>query len=364
MKKGLVLVNNTGIGGAERRFARAFLHLSRQDPDIYLVVNEGLADRLRQAGIHLTGNLFVLKERARGRSFYLKKADYIRWWAPIRRFVERENIELIHGVLGGVYVAFPLFWKLNIRSVISVVSLDLRLTIGSRWGAPLYLLALRRCDRIDALSEGIAQSLSTKGFSGSKVSVAPCSFTDLSGYRPSPQKRDWVVFAGRFVPEKNPLLFLRAIPRVLSIFPEAFFFLLGEGPLQEEIERETERLGLSKKVQVQFLPDVGPVLSESKVFVSLQKHNNYPSQSLLEAMACENAVVATNRGETDRLVTPDLGILIEEEDEEVLASAVIGLLRNESARRRMGERARGRIEREHSIERFNEYLASLYNQLS
>lgn len=110
------------------------------------------------------------------------------------------------------------------------------------------------------------------------------------------------------------MLFLRAIPRVLSAFPEAFFFLFGEGPLQEEIEKETDRLGLRGKVRVEFLPDVGPILSQSKVFVSLQKHNNYPSQSLLEAMACGNAVVATDRGETRRLVTSDLGILIEEDE--------------------------------------------------
>lgn len=385
MKKCMVLVNNTTIGGAEKRFARAFLHLSQQDPDLYLAVNEGLAARLRQAGIKLEKNLFVFKEKAHrafggeasvphirsissmkdwiGSSFYFRKADYARWWGPLCRFTDQEGVGLIHAVLGGVYVAFPLFWRQGIRSLVSVVSVDLRLAIGSRWGYLLYLLALRKCDRIDALSEGIRNVLFQKGLGKSKVFVSPCSFTDLSRYRPSPQKNDWVVFAGRFIPEKNPLLFLRAIPRVLSVFPQASFFLLGEGPLQKELEREVDRLGLQGKVRVEFLPDVGPILSGSKVFVSLQKHNNYPSQSLLEAMACENAVVATNRGETGRLVTPDVGILIEEE-EEALASAVIGLLQDESTRHEMGRRARERIEKEHSLERFAGYLADLYGQLS
>lgn len=363
MKKCLVLVNNTTIGGAEKRFARAFLHLSPRDSDLYLAVNEGLAARLRQAGIELEKNLLVFKEKAPGRPFYLRKADYARWWSPLRQFIDREEIGLIHAVLGGVYVAFPFFWRKGIRSVISVISFDFRFTVGSRWGYLFYLLALRKCDRIDALSEGIRQNLFQRGLGESKVLVAPCSFTDLSRYRPSPQKNDWVVFAGRFIPEKNPLLFLRAIPRVLSVFPRASFFLLGEGPLQKELERETDRLGLQGKVRAEFLPDVGPILSRSKVFASLQKHNNYPSQSLLEAMACENAVVATNRGETGRLVTQDVGILIEEE-EEALASAMIGLLQNESTRHEMGRRARDRIEKEHSLERFAEYLAGLYGQLS
>ena len=384
MKKCMVVINNTGIGGAEKRLARVFLYLSLRDPDLYLVVNEGLEGRLRQAGIELAGNLFVLREKTQGvsrkeasvrlprfiysvkdfigASFYFGKMDYARWWLPLRRFIDQEKIGLIHAVLGGVYVAFPLFWRKGIRSVISVVSLDLRLTIGSRWGYPLYFLALRKCDRIDALSEGIRQSLFQNGLSESKVLVSPCSFTDIRRYRPSPQKRDWVVFAGRFVLEKNPVLFLKAIPRVLSVFPKALFFLLGEGPLQKEIEREADRLGIRERARVGFLPDVGSILSESKVFVSLQKHNNYPSQSLLEAMACENAVVATDRGETNRLVTPDLGILVEE-DEEELASAVIKLLQNEPKRREMGKRARATVEKEHYIERFADHLACLYRQL-
>jgi glycosyltransferase involved in cell wall biosynthesis len=45
----------------------------------------------------------------------------------------------------------------------------------------------------------------------------------------------------------------------------------------------------------------------------LQHFNNYPSQSLLEAMACGNAVVATNVGETHRLVDETVGLLIEPE---------------------------------------------------
>ena len=52
------------------------------------------------------------------------------------------------------------------------------------------------------------------------------------------------------------------------------------------------------------------MFAESSLFVSLQSENNYPSQAVLEAMACGNAVIATNVGDTRMFVNEENGYLI------------------------------------------------------
>ena len=50
-----------------------------------------------------------------------------------------------------------------------------------------------------------------------------------------------MVFAGRLVEEKNPLLFLEAVPAIQQAIPDARFFILGDGPLKEFVRQGVAR---------------------------------------------------------------------------------------------------------------------------
>ena len=69
----------------------------------------------------------------------------------------------------------------------------------------------------------------------------------------------------------------------------------GFGPLEPEIRQEFQALK-RHQVKLYFERDPFRVLLRTKIYVSLQDTENYPSQSLLEAMACSCAVVATGCG--------------------------------------------------------------------
>lgn len=377
MKKGLVLINNSGVGGAERRFAISFLYLLEQDKEVYLIINFRLYNLLKGAGLFPDNNNIIILKDVVGRFvdrieesfslsflsdlfFYIKKVDYIFFAFKTWSFFRKETISVAHLILGGAYVGLPLFLNKKIRVVISVVC-PLKRMVGSIIGLYLYLWALRRADIIDALSNSIKADLALQGFPSEKIAVSPGSFTDTDRYFPLRDKKDWVVFAGRFHKDKTPLLFLEAIPIVLSSFPEARFFLLGEGPLEGGINRKVRDLALSDSVTVKFLPDISEILRSSRIFVSIQKEENYPSQSLLEAMACGNAIIATDVGETRRLVDEKVGILIKEDTEE-LADAIIRLLADPDVSKAMGYWARERVIREHNIETFTRYLGDLYRK--
>lgn len=48
----------------------------------------------------------------------------------------------------------------------------------------------------------------------------------------------------------------------------------------------------------------------SKIFLSLQNYENYPSQSLLEAISSGNYIIASDVGDTNSIVKTDFGSLV------------------------------------------------------
>jgi glycosyltransferase involved in cell wall biosynthesis len=199
-----------------------------------------------------------------------------------------------------------------------------------------------------------------RGIGQEKIHVAPCSFTDLSLCRPAPVREKAVVFLARFVAIKNPLLLVQAIPAILQAHPEVRFYFLGEGALEGEIRHQIGALDVQAQVVVRFDLNPTQVLNRSSIFVSLQEGENYPSQSLLEAMACGNAVVATDVGETWRLVDEQNGKRVAPEPDAV-ANAVTALFNDPQLAYRQAA-SRHRVLAEHSPERVFEHISKVYRQ--
>jgi glycosyltransferase involved in cell wall biosynthesis len=376
MRRVFVLINNTGLGGAERRLGRFFARMVETDADV-LVINAGLWEKLLATGV-VSGHekhVWRLAEpcgrladwiglRQGTLAFFLRKLDYLLFVCLllVRYVLARRH--LFHLVLGGAYIALPLIvLRPDHRTVISVVSADLTLTVGAPYALPVYRYVLSRCTAIDALTEAARADLIQHKIAGEKILVSSGSAVDLDRFRPAPVKQPWVVFAGRLVEEKNPLLFLEAIPAVRRAVPAARFFLLGEGPLRPQVEEALDRSSLRGVVESGFRPDLASVLGEARVFVSLQRQDNYPSQSLLEAMACCVATVATDVGLTWKLVDEATGIRVKPNTDDI-AEAVISLLRDPQRCDRLGQAARWRVTEEHSEDRYRAYLDELYARVA
>ena len=368
-----VLINNSGLGGAERRFGRLFGRMTEEDPQAFLVINSGLWRRLRVAEL-LSGQerrVLKLPEPARrlserlglqyqGLGFWLRKLDYLLFACIILFKYALRRRRLLHLVLGGPYVGLPLMMlRRNYRTVVSLVNADLSSLVGRPWGLSLYLFALKHCHLIDALSESVRTDLLRRGIPADKIVVSPGSVVDLERFRPASEKRPWVVFAGRMIEEKNPLLFLEAAQAVHRVMPAVQFFLLGEGPLRPMLDQQVRQVGLQNVLEIGFRADPAPILAQARVFASLQRQDNYPSQSLLEAMACEAVPVATDVGLTWRLVDETTGVRVKP-DAPQIAEAILGLLKDSARCERLGRAARQRVVEQHSEESYRRYMESLY----
>lgn len=399
----LILLNNSGIGGTERRFGRVYAALRRRGGPVSLAINESLLGRLHQAGIldPASRPALVLPEPAgrlasrlcgvrgghairsgpesadNGRwgsrlrpvagmvdalAFGVRKLDYLRGCVSVARWLVRQQADVMHLVLGGAYVALPLQVLGHAPpSVLSIVCPSLRDMVGTGVGHRLYRNALRRACLVDALTEAIADRVRAEGVPPDRVRASAGSCVDTERFRPSSAKHPWVAFSGRLIEEKNPRLFVEACALIQGRVPEARFVLLGDGPLRSEIDALIGRCGLSACTQVGWREDVEEVLGGARVFASLQRMDNYPSQALLEAMSCGTAVVATDVGLTGKLVDERVGVRVPATPEAV-AEASVRLLRDPDGAEAMGRRARERVLREHSMDAYVDYLESVYEE--
>ena len=72
-------------------------------------------------------------------------------------------------------------------------------------------------------------------------------------------------------------------------------------------------------------------------------------------------MVADKGGAQDHVIDGETGLVVESDDEEALLGGLLSLIQNPRRRRRMGERARERME-EHSLSKTFEGPWDLYRQ--
>jgi glycosyltransferase involved in cell wall biosynthesis len=174
-------------------------------------------------------------------------------------------------------------------------------------------------------------------------------------------------------PRKGHAFLIAAAPFVLARAPGARFVLVGDGPERTALEARVRAQGLEHAFRfLGWRADYADVIAALDVFVlpSLWEGLNL---SLLSAAALGRAVVATNLASNREVIEPGTSGLLPTPartslearslDPRPLGEAIGGLLVDASARRRLGDAARRRVE-----ERFDARLmaarhAELYARL-
>jgi glycosyltransferase involved in cell wall biosynthesis len=156
-------------------------------------------------------------------------------------------------------------------------------------------------------------------------------------------------------------MYLEAAKTIIQMYPEIKFHLLGEGTLVPEIENFIRENNLGSSVNFEFSKSPTEIFARSSIFISIQKNNNYPSQSVLEAMACGNAIIASDVGDTRLFVNEETGILIPL-NLKYLIEAIEQLISDPIKMRKLGANARKFVLENHTIEKSAEYFHSLFQK--
>ncbi len=168
-----------------------------------------------------------------------------------------------------------------------------------------------------------------------------------------------LLFVGRLVAKKGIPLLLDAFALLLQRGLRLRLTLLGSGPMEEELRRQSEQLGLQEHIEwagVMERREVGERLRQADVFCLPSIKNTDRNQEgipnvLVEAMAVGVPVVGSQSGGISELLTPETGWPIPKLSAEIFADTIEELLQNPAECEKRRRQARQRVEAEFSAAR-------------
>jgi glycosyltransferase involved in cell wall biosynthesis len=173
-----------------------------------------------------------------------------------------------------------------------------------------------------------------------------------------------VVCVSKLRYEKGIDVLLQAWRLVHEQVPEARLLLIGDGPLQAQLKKLADALGITASVEFAGLKsDIPEQLHRGTINVLPSRWEGMPN-ALLEAMACGLACVATRVSGSEDLIQHGFnGLLVETEDYEQMAQALISLLRDARLTHAYGAQARQTIEQHYALDHITTQYVEIYQKV-
>jgi len=288
----------------------------------------------------LLGQLLAVSHLLRNERFDLIHAHWLipqGFIAALSLFITRKNIPLLCTSHGGDLFALKgkglqrlKLWVMDKSAALTVVSKAMKKTVVDMGVAP---------DKVEVISMGV----------------------DLKGlFTPDPcvqRKTDELLFVGRLVEKKGVHNLLEAMPAVLKKHPTVRLMLAGSGPMEQELRQQVQRLQISDRVAFlgmvsqTKLPEMYRTATLAVFPFVIAKSGDQEGFGLVqvEAMGCECPIIAGDLPAIHDIVThEENGLIVESENVQALADAIIRSLDSKDLRLKLAEKARIRV-----MERFD-----------
>lgn len=369
---GIFVISNS-LSGAEKRFIRLAREMCGIREDIVLITNIDLiisAEKDNEINeiinwLRENNKISILNNDGIKNTLMKSILTSIQLFFIIRK----RRIKTLHCSLGAIQYAF-LKRILRVDTILELTSPDIVDKVTSK---KMYINVLKKSDKIIAVSESVSRKVAI-AFSELKLynQINKVICFDIPFFLPNKKivessniskKRNLIVYASRLIERKNPILFAKAISKLLDTHNNWDVAILGTGPLESEVKEILKDHIESGKVIVEYTANIYGYLLGSMIFVSLIWPDNYPSQSILEAMYSKNAIIATNVGSTYRFVGQSNGFLIEEyKVDKVLETLEKAILSTEKLKE-MGNNSYDIVTKNFSKDIYLSKLSSLYDSL-
>ncbi len=372
-----VVINGTGVGGAERMLARVLTRLSKDEFAVKVFSLDGcgpIAEQLTRAGIPVVA-LDCVRRRIPNPFDVL----------TLTRELTRFRPDVVQGwmYLGNLYGGLaaklaqrdlPVSW--NIRHSTLDPQIDSRSLRWSAWlGAKLSKWIP---ERIILCAEAARAAHLAVGYAGNKFEVIPNGF-DLTEFRPDPAARQrireelgvcddtpLVGLVGRFHPHKDHQTFVRAARVVAVRLPSTHFVCVGDDQIYTttDVWRWIDEAGLRERFHLLGARrDVAAIDASLDVSVCASTTEGFPNV-IGEAMACGVPCVATNVGECAEVVG-GTGRIVQKQNPQQLGEAIVELLNLPPAERlALGQAARNRVCENYAIGQIVDRYRTLWRTLA
>ncbi|MFI8414657.1 glycosyltransferase [Paeniglutamicibacter gangotriensis] len=221
-----------------------------------------------------------------------------------------------------------------------------------------------RWDRLVCSTHKQAEHLEAVVGSSVQIDVIPQAIDDHPS-RPNSSKLDSsFAFFGRLVDLKRLPEIIKAFSKVLAVRPDARLDIFGEGQAREQLRQVVRDLALEDAVSLKgAVSDVRSHMVRYTATLLCSAHEGF-GLVIGESMISSTPVIATdcNYGPSE-IITLDSGILVEHNDFDAVAEAMIWCIDNPGDLHRMGNRARVRILENFSRESVSDSWLELLDNL-
>jgi glycosyltransferase involved in cell wall biosynthesis len=370
----LLFTNSVAVGGMEEHVELLARHLDRERFEVFAVCpdwepTEPFSRSLGEAADHIA--LHTPDRRYGVRRMLLETfrlARQMREW----------RIQVIHmhsTSYRGQYYAFLAARLASVRKIFVTEHLapDHELPRGERWRRDLFSQMI---SGIVCVSQKNYQARKTYLYTPPERTTVVNNGVDLDDFPPIPAETlaqlraryqlpndaQIVGTAVRFEPEKGLNYLFDAMPQIKAACPNAYFLMVGDGSLRDELAAQAAQLGMTDYIRfVGFQGDPRPYLALMDAFV-LPVPVGSMSIGLLEAMAMERAVVITFGGKGEAVIHGESGFCAEPRNADSIAEYIIQILQQPELKSTLGKAARQRIEAEFSAQQVARSLSALYTR--
>lgn len=358
----LLTVRELGQGGCERDLTKLAVHIDRSkfEPHVGCFRPDGIrAGELKRNGIpiiHIPVRSFRSGSTITGASVM---GDYMR----------RHNIRLVQAFDVPTSIFCAPVCRLNGIPVLTS-QLSYR-SLAPRSQRLLLRIADRTTTGIVVNCRAMERHVVEGGFDPGAVYLC-YNGIDTDVFRPWTRSRPAVLQDADVVigivcalrPEKDLLTLVEAFSRIDGRDLRLKLLFVGSGPMLPELQQRSVELGVADRCVFQpATPDVAEWLRAMDIFV-LPSTSEAFSNALMEAMACECAVVASRVGGNPELVFDgDTGLLFEPRDADGLAVQLRRLSADTTLRKSLARNAARFILENFSVSKYARRMEEVYSEV-
>lgn len=179
-----------------------------------------------------------------------------------------------------------------------------------------------------------------------------------------PDEGVFICSVGRLEEAKGHADLLQAFAQVVQRHPEARLVIVGQGRLQEQLQRQLEELGLQgKAILAGWRDDMMDILAACDIY-ALASHYEGLGIATMEAMALERPVVCTGvGGVVDVVIDGVTGHLVPAHQPQALAEKLLDLLDHPERAQAFAQAGYRRVQDELRDDKANAQMLALYREL-
>lgn len=350
-KATLVVYNRTDFGGAERRLIRIYNELAK-DHEVELIIRgcrkKDFLPRLERSDCKIN-NIKKIK-------CFKSSISCLLYMIFIRDVCNIHYFDLCG-------------FNLRIGQILKIRKIPTLLTIAHQnyaYGLIDENIKKRLAQlmdvssKVDVLFPAGEEFLPTIS-SNKNISITPGTFTQLDVFIPKKKEKILLFAAARLESDKNAKLLIEACNLCHDDLKRNKYKVVisGKGYEENKLRDMVKELKLGDIIDMPGYVKISDITPRAEMFLCLDLIDNYPSQTIAEAVASGCALVCTDVGYSSRCGSPEFTYLVKN-DKNALASVIVDFIQKEENQKdEIFKSAREYAEKYYSIECSKNYFEKL-----